>query len=891
MRRFEDHKMNTRIAADLLGDIIVQRKDFSLVLSQLQYAVAETFLTGRSSSAISSDESNNLLRYADVLSHSTVPDYRELSYVIVALLREYDSAHQFDHSQQSRLLAVTEAILVQLGNFPGIKTLQKNGEESEYALPFSRGISRIAKEVIQRTSKGDGILTDTQYAIKEKMLDEGFFSFSGPTSLGKSFIIKDKLYDLARHDRLDNHCVVILVPTKALITQTAADLRQLLSDVPEVNVAVYPSLPKFLRCKFKRTIFVFTPERLLRYLANPVRDISYLIIDEAQKIIAENDTRSSLYYHATIEVIRRFATKLIFASPSLDNPDIFLQLFGKATNGSMATRERTVAQQRYFIDLVDRKQYYVSAMQRTMSELGAPPVQYDIIDVVLSKSGNSKSIIYINGSLKSAEFAMNLSARKNVVDDVQIDTLIDDVKEYIHKDYYLANTLRRGVAFHHGKMPQEIRESVERIFADPASPIQFVVCTSTLLEGVNLPAKNIFILTDKHGGRNFSEIDFNNLAGRAGRLTYDFSGNVVCIRDGKTQWSGTTRDLVSGSRSVRADSFLVRPSKRRKKEYTDIEHILKGEPLPGNASESRRRIAEHYASILTLHEIDGQQSLLHGHFLEKISGARELLSKTTKSIGVPPDALRRSPGILPQYQERVLKYLHNELSSPLIADDNKLDSVDTYLTVLRILSNLYDWRATEVSGRDPLMPKQADQKGWEARLRYWAILMRNWVRGYPICQIIARAISYHNQSGKITYRDYSKSPYLVTDPFDNNNPKHINILIEKTFTDIENGLRFRIVGYLQNYYDLSDIILGPNASGINVATLVEYGTTDRKAIELQEVGFSRDVARELLMRSKHLISFSQNNELDNLDYIEILKIKELSDQARVELENIMMKDK
>ena len=882
--------MNTRIAADLLGDIIVNRKDFTSGLSILQQAVAETFLTGRSSSAVDADELNGLLRYADVLSHSEEPDYRQLAYLIVTLLREYDSTHQFEQSQRSRLLAVTEAVLVQLGNFPGLKTLQKNGEESEYALPLSRGITRIAKEVIQRTSKGDGTLTDVQYAIKEKMLDEGFFSFSGPTSLGKSFIIKDKLYDLARQDSLDDHCVVVLVPTKALITQTAADLRQLLSDVPEVNVAVYPSLPKFLRRKFKRTIFVFTPERLLRYLANPVRDISYLIIDEAQKIIAENDTRSSLYYHATLEVIRRFATKLIFASPSLDNPDIFLQLFGKATNGSMATRERTVAQQRYLIDLVERKQYYVSAMQRTMPELDTPPVQDDVIDVVLSRSGNSKSIIYINGSLKSAEFAMKLSARKNVVDDVQIDTLIDDVKEYIHKDYYLASTLRRGVAFHHGKMPQEIRESVERIFADPNSPVQFVVCTSTLLEGVNLPAKNIFITNDKHGGKHFSEIDFNNLAGRAGRLTYDFSGNVVCIRDGKSRWAGTTRDLVSGSRSIRATSFLVKPSKRRKKEYTDIERILKGESLPDSASESRRQLAEHYASILMLHEIDGQQTLLHGHFLEKISGASELLSSKTKSIEVPPDALRRSPGILPQYQERVLKYLYDDLSSPLIADDKHLDSVDTYFTVLKILSGLYDWRATEVSGLDPLMPKQADQKGWEARLKYWAILMRNWVRGYPINQIIIRAISYHTQLGEITYRDYSKSPYLVTDPFDKDNPRHVNVLIEKTLTDIENGLRFRIVGYLQNYYDLSEMVLGPDASGINVATLVEYGTTDKKAIELQEVGFSRDVARELLMRCEQFISFSQENELDNLDYVEILKVKELSDQAHVELENIMMKD-
>ena len=45
------------------------------------------------------------------------------------------------------------------------------------------------------------------------------------------------------------------------------------------------------------------------------------------------------------------------------------------------------------------------------------------------------------------------------------------------------------------------------------------------------------------------------------------------------------------------------------------------------------------------------------------------------------------------------------------------------------------------------------------------------------------------------------------------------------------------------------------------------------------------------MRSKHLMSFLQNNELDDLDYVEILKIEEFSDQARVELENIMVKDK
>lgn len=878
--------MKSRIAADLLSDIIIERDDFRLLLCKLQRTVAELFLTNQSSFIIDTNEVNHLLRYADILSHSSEPKYRELSYIIVTLLRECDSNNIFDKTLHSRLFTVTEAILVQLGNFPGIQTLKKSGEESQYMLPASRELVRISKELIQQTKKGK-VFTDAQYSIMEKMLDEDFFSFSGPTSLGKSFIIKNKLYDIVHPGSTNDYCIVVIVPTKALISQTAKDLRQLLSDIPHINVATYPSLPKYLQKKFKQTIFVFTPERLLRYLADPVRDINYLIIDEAQKIIAEDDARSSLYYHAIIEAIRRFATKLIFASPSLDNPEIFLKLFGKATNGSMATRERAVAQQRYFIDLVEQKQYYTSGVEQILQELDAPPAQNNIIDVILSRSCGKKTIIYINGSLKSAEFAVQLSARRKQVRNKKVDSLIDEVGDYIHKDYYLTDALRHGVAFHHGKMPQEVREKVEQIFSDPDSAVQFVICTSTLLEGVNLPAKNIFVINDRHGAKHFSQIDFENLAGRAGRLTYDFSGNIICIRSEKGQWKDKTRELISRPKYIHGESFLINPDRRRKKEYTDIARTLKDEPLPAKASESRRRIAEHYASILILHAIDNQQTLLRSYFLEKIPDAHNLLIKKTTSIGIPSDALRRSPGIFPRYQEKIWKYLHSGSFSPLVSENLDFDSL---FEALKILSDLYEWRDTEVSGQDPLMPRRPSQGGWERRLKYWAMLMYRWVQGYPLNQIIANSIAYYDRIKVIKYRDYSQSGYLIKEAFDRNNSKHINIIIDRTLKDIENGLRFRIVGYLQNFYDLSALALGVDASGINLATLVEYGTTDQRSIELQEIGFSRDVATELLESCEDLIGFSESNELEWLNESEILSVSTLSDKARTEIKSLVKGD-
>lgn len=880
--------MTSRTAADALGEIIVGRQDFHVAYGNLERAVAEAFLSGETHFRIENVEAKHLLRYADVLSHSSDPRHRELAYTTIALLREYDAQMKLEPELGDRVLAIAEAILVQLGNFPGLRTLHQ-GANSRYALPLSRGTLRIAKEIVQRTNRGDSVLTDAQYSIKEKMRGEDYFSFSGPTSLGKSFIIRDALYDVVRRDELNNHCVVVLVPTKALITQTATDLRNQFAGVPEVNVATYPSLPKLLRQRYRRTIFVLTPERLLRYLANPVRDIDYLVVDEAQKVIAKNDARSSLYYHAIGEVTRRFATRLVFASPSIENPELFLKLFGKATNGALSVRERTVAQNRYFVDLVTHKQYYFSGLDQKSQELKELPPQTDVVDLVLSRSGTNKAIIYVNGSMKSAEFALRLSERRDVLADANVGELIKHVRDYVHKDYFLSSTLSRGVAFHHGKMPQEVRERVEQAFADPESPIQFVVCTSTLLEGVNLPAKNIFVLSDKHGNRSFNKIDFENLAGRAGRLTFDFSGNLVCIREDANRWSDKTRELIARTEPVRAESFLVNPANNKKKEYTDIARVLRGESLPGMPSVDQQRSVEQYASILTLHQIDNQQTPLRSYFIDKVKNGRDLLKKAATSVEVPTDVLRRSPNILPKYQDRVWKELRAESAGPLVSDDADLTETDTYLKGLRRLSNLYDWRTTEVSGQDPLMPKNADSEAWERRLYYWALLMRGWVRGDSISRVISSSIAYHAKRGWIRYRDYSQKESLVEERFNRNSAKHINLIIEWTLRDIEGGLRFRIMGYLQNFSDISVKALGREQSGINVATLVEYGTTDLRAIQLQEIGFGRSVATELLANHFTALLFSESDELEGFNYQAVLESADLSDEARSEIENIMVK--
>ncbi|QIM18665.1 hypothetical protein G7066_08675 [Leucobacter coleopterorum] len=105
--------------------------------------------------------------------------------------------------------------------------------------------------------------------------------------------------------------------------------------------------------------------------------------------------------------------------------------------------------------------------------------------------------------------------------------------------------------------------------------------------------------------------------------------------------------------------------------------------------------------------------------------------------------------------------------------------------------------------------------------------------------------------------------------------------------DLETGLRFKIISYLENYYDLSVQALGAENAGLNVAKLVEYGSSDPKVINLQEVGFSRAVALELMKEHESHLRFTPEGDLQAIDSEALLSTHDLNDDVREELENVL----
>lgn len=838
------------LAHELVAEIWAS--DYFLeLLDRLEREVAQTFVRQPSATGLSPAEVNDLLRFADLLSYGDTADDRNMAYRVVAQVSQL-------HAIDFELRAYGTAILSKLGNFPGLEHLRELAGELP-VLPIEREVERQAKLLTQRTSDGELVFTDAQYEIRRALATPGFFSFSGPTSIGKSFILKDYIKSLLETEELAGKTIVLLVPTRALISQLVDDFRREISD-SRVHVGAFPQSTPLLQRRFDRSVLVLTPERLIRYLSNGGLPVRYLFVDEAQKIAAVKDERSSLYYHAIYETTRRYATQLVFASPNIPNPGIFLEIFGHEGEPSLSVQDRTVSQNRYYVNPHTQQASYFKAsssgdqLEEHVLEHQLPGTVNGVLETLGAEAAN---LVYCNSTGATVELARNFAlSRPLIALTPALESLIEFESTSVHVDYYLITCLRRGVAFHHGRMPHEVRARIEAVFLDGSSPLDFIFCTSTLLEGVNLPAKNIFVLTEKHGRGPFAQVDFENLVGRAGRLTHEFSGNVICIPVDEKRWSDKT--LIATTRPSEAVSFLVDTNKRRTREFKNIERLLAGEEIASGFTVGERSNLATYGSLIFLQHLENNESPLVAKFLEKSRRGADLLAAAAELTRVPATVIRSSPSIKLNYQQRALEYIETKREYSQLSPDIEQIEIGP---MLELLYDLYGWEKEESGGRDPLIPLGLIRSGYgTSQLKYWAMVANHWIKAEPLSRIISYSIHFHQSRGYIWF----KLNGVPTKEDFVRSPRHINIIIEQVMTDIENGLRHKIFRYLQNFFDLSRHVLG-DAAAPNWAELIEYGTADPRSVSLQNSGFSRGAAKLIIEDYTDFFSFDARQELNEID--------------------------
>lgn len=391
-------------------------------------------------------------------------------------------------------------------------------------------------------NSGDLIFTDYQAKLWSAIQSGSNIAISAPTSAGKSFIIRTYIVERLT---ANTAIAVFVVPTKALINQVSMDFKADLKD----SAHVYTTYRQPENYE-KSIIFVLTPERCNKLLQDKtLKSPSIIFIDEIHNLEAEG--RGMVFENCLYGLVSRFPqSQFIFAGPFIE--DIVTPL--KELSGLELVDETTVAtpvfQVRATITFLPKS---LSAEYRIFSQTGNVLSGQTILNKKLfSKAKNKKGeaiaaflqnlkqdescIIFAPRKTTAENWALKLpsSIRANSCQSEAIAELIEFLAEEIHPDYSLIRTLKNGVAFHHAGLPDIARIEIEDLYSQ--GEITNLVCTSTLLQGVNLPADKLIIITPQNDTTPLTPFEFKNLIGRAGRISTNLYGEVYCLEVKDEEW-------------------------------------------------------------------------------------------------------------------------------------------------------------------------------------------------------------------------------------------------------------------------------------------------------------------------------------------------------------------
>lgn len=120
---------------------------------------------------------------------------------------------------------------------------------------------------------------------------------------------------------------------------------------------------------------------------------------------------------------------------------------------------------------------------------------------------------------------VTLTAPVAFSDQTEVRRLSDLYKSNLGEESIVVKSAELGIFSHDGNTPHGIRLAVEHAMHE--GKIRFVVCTSTLAQGVNLPIRYLIVDGLYQGSERIKTRDFHNLIGRAGRSGMHTEGSIL----------------------------------------------------------------------------------------------------------------------------------------------------------------------------------------------------------------------------------------------------------------------------------------------------------------------------------------------------------------------------
>ena len=423
----------------------------------------------KDSKAIRNDGFNVLARISRLVNEDSSPqESQEL------VLRALEIRKSFGESVQ-----VLDALVRKIGLFPYLNP-NELGTPDQLAWELNRPLDMPE----------DIVFHEPQTRIYRSLLQGNNVVLSAPTSFGKS-LITDAIIATGKYKN-----ILVVVPTIALIDETRRRLSQRFKNKYKIITHSSQKLST-------QNLFVLTQERVLeRELFDLVE---FVVIDEFYKLDPkrDDDYRSARLNEVFYQVVKS-KKQFYLLGPNVRG--LSEGLSRKLKFKEFYEEYRTVVSEVH--DVKPSKDRFA-----TLTELCHRLTDPTII-FCSSPTSATKVVQALISSLPSAKHSTSEAA--------------DWVAENYHPDWHFVKALRKGIGVHHGRIPRALAHYVVRAFNSDA--MRYLVCTSTLIEGVNTKAKNVIIFDDKINKSSIDFFTFNNIKGRSGRMGKHFIGHVYLFK-------------------------------------------------------------------------------------------------------------------------------------------------------------------------------------------------------------------------------------------------------------------------------------------------------------------------------------------------------------------------
>ncbi|MBM6657508.1 DEAD/DEAH box helicase [Bacteroides gallinaceum] len=358
--------------------------------------------------------------------------------------------------------------------------------------------------------------TPVQTSILNNSEEKRIFSFSAPTSTGKSHV----LFSIIENSDRD---VVVIVPSRALINEYYL---RLCEEIHDKSINILTFVDKINTAKCRRSIFVLTPERCKDlFRLKDQFSIDVILFDEAQ--LTDEKGKRGLYFDAIVRRCNRELpdSKIIFAHPFVTNPEaqISKNLLPTEQSISKVYDQRNVGQI-FVCEKPDGSFSYFGSDTNVFS-VKQVACNYDPIESCIKDNGSvlfyvSKNSIITNAYLNAFSKYIMLCSE---IEDPELIEIIEELSDFTgggtvaYMNYYsqMLALLKRGIVIHHGSLPLRARMLVEKFTRKHFCRICFA--TSTLEQGINMPFDIVYI--DRLESQKYLAV--KNLIGRAGRSSKD----------------------------------------------------------------------------------------------------------------------------------------------------------------------------------------------------------------------------------------------------------------------------------------------------------------------------------------------------------------------------------